>query len=93
MPTRTVSLSNDLHLAMVAIGGAQRLARHILEGYADDPEGVVAIDAMLVIVRERLRLLDRAVRGTVDPRLAWCAENDAKLTPGDPTEDDVRLEA
>jgi hypothetical protein len=48
---------------------------------------------MLVLLVERLRLVDRAVRGTIDPRLAWWPENDADLSPGDPSEEDVRLVA
>jgi hypothetical protein len=94
MPKKTLSLSNELHLIMDAVGGVQRQVRHVIDDYAaDDPDALAGIDAMLVVLRERLRLLDRAVRGTLDPRLVWCAESDADLSPGDPAEDDVRLKA
>jgi hypothetical protein len=59
----------------------------------DDPDLPEAVASMLVLVTERLRLIDRVVRGATDPRMAWCPENDADGSPGDPSEDDVRLEA
>jgi hypothetical protein len=93
MPKKTLSLSNELHLIIDAMGGVQRQVRHVIDDYAaDDPDALAGIDAMLVVLRERLRLLDRAVRGTLDPRLVWSPENDATHAPGDPEEDDVRLE-
>jgi hypothetical protein len=54
MPKKTVSLSNGLHLAMDAVRGVQRLVRHLLDSYGgDDPQVLAALDAMLVVVRER----------------------------------------
>ena len=35
------------------------------------------VSALLAILIERLRLVDRVVRGAVDPHLAWCIESDA----------------
>jgi hypothetical protein len=67
MPKKTVSLSNELRLATDAVGGVKRLVRHLLDSYGgDDPEVLAALDTVLVVVGERLRLLDRAVRGTID---------------------------
>jgi hypothetical protein len=94
MPKRTLSLSNELHLAMGAIRGVHRLTRYWIENYGmDDPDLPEGVASMLALVIERLRLLDRVARGTLDPRLAWCPENDAEIAPGDPSEEDVRLEA
>jgi hypothetical protein len=89
---KTVSLSNELHLTMDVLRGALRLTQVWIDnhgiGVDDLPHG---ISAMLVVLVARLQLLDRAVRGVIDPRLAWCPENDARDVPGDPHEDDVRL--
>ena len=94
MPKKTVSLSNELTLMMDAVGGVHRLTRHWIENYGLDVDEVPeAISAMLAILVERLRLLDRVARGTLDPRLAWCPENDTIRSPGDPGEEDVRLES
>lgn len=91
---KTVSLSDELHLMMSAIRGAHCLTRHWIENYGMDLDEIPdAVAALLVIFIERLRLLDRVARGTIDPRLAWCAENDAERSPGDPGEDDVHLAA
>ncbi|MGH7270417.1 MAG: hypothetical protein ACREJ3_08295 [Polyangiaceae bacterium] len=35
------------------------------------------VSALLVVLSERVRFIDRVVRGTIDPRLAWCPQNDA----------------
>lgn len=92
--SKTVGLSNELHLMMSAVHGVHRLTRHWIENYGMDLDDVPdAIAALLVMLIERLRLLDRVARGTIDPRLAWCAENDAERSPGDPSEDDLRLAA
>jgi hypothetical protein len=94
MSRKTLSLSNELSLMIDALGGVHRLTRHWIENYGMDLDDVPqSIGSLLVILRERLRLLDRVVRGTLDPRVAWCAENDAEGSPGDPNEEDVRLAA
>ena len=91
--SKTLSLSNELHLVMNAARGVQRLAQYSHENFEmDGPETPRAIAAALVLLVERLRLLDRVVRGVVDPRLVGSSENDATHAPGDPEEDDVRLE-
>jgi hypothetical protein len=92
MSRKTLSLSNELSLMIDALGGVHRLTRHWIENYGMDLDDVPqSIGSLLVILRERLRLLDRVARGTLDPRLAWCRENDAEGSPGDPSEEDVRL--
>jgi hypothetical protein len=91
---KQLSVSNELRLVMGSIRAAHALTRHWIENYGMDLEDVPeAIASLLVILVERLRLLDRVGRGTLDPRLAWCAENDADRSHRDPNEDDVRLEA
>lgn len=55
-----MSLSNELHVLIDAVGGMQRQVRQVIDDYAaDDPETLVGIDAMLVFLRERARLPDR----------------------------------
>lgn len=49
-----------------------------------------AIAAILVLLTERLRLLDRVARGTVDPRLLLCPENETS-PPLEGEEEDVTL--
>lgn len=96
--TKTVSLSNELHLMMSAIEGVHRLTRHWIDNFGMDLDDVPeSISALLVVLVGRLRLLDRVARRTIDPRFAWSPENDATVSPGDPPgdpeEDDVRLVA
>jgi hypothetical protein len=91
---KVVSVSNELRLIMDAIDGVHHLTRQWIEsrgvGTNDVPD---TISALLVLLVERLRFLDRVARGVVDPRLAWCLENDTEHAPGDPSEDDLRLTA
>jgi hypothetical protein len=92
MPKKTLSLSNELTLMIDALGGVHCLTRHWIENYGMDEHDVPeSIGALLVVLRERFRLLDRVVRGTLDPQVAWCPENDADRSPGDPNEEDVHL--
>jgi len=94
MIKRTVSVSNELHLTMDAILGVRRLTRMWIDNCGLDIDDVPeAISALLVILVERLRLLDRVARGTVDPRLVWCPENDADRSPGDAADKNLRLVA
>jgi hypothetical protein len=90
--TRGISLSNELHILIHGMEAIRTLAEHLTRG---DGDGVFAesgvprtIAANLVVLRERLVLLDRAVRDVVDPALLWCAENKALPTPEPPTDDD-----
>jgi hypothetical protein len=91
---KIVSISNELHLMMNAIDGVQHPTRRWIESHGVGADEIPdAASALLVLLMERLRLLDRVARGVVDPCLAWCPENEAGLVPGDPGEDDLRLKA
>ena len=93
MPKRKrVSLSSELHLTMDAINGVRSLTKQWIDSFGMDSRLPDQIRALLAIVTERIRLMDRAVRGAVDPHLVWCEENDAKYA-GDPNEDDHVLVA
>jgi hypothetical protein len=93
MEPKTVSLSGELHMLMRAVDGARDIAERLNESRFHDGNLPLSLAASLALVRERLRLLDRAVRGSVDPRLLWCPENDAVPLLSDGTDDgnDVRL--
>jgi hypothetical protein len=86
---KAISLSNELHLIAKGIDGV-RLTAERLSVDASGEEGRMAgvIASQLTILRERLLLLDRVVRGDVDPRLLWCTENDALPLIDDGTHDD-----
>ena len=73
---KRISLSHELHLLAHALDAAVLLADERHEGEIDLQIGS-AVAAVLVLSRERLRLLDRVVRDVVDPRLLWCEENAA----------------
>lgn len=63
-----------------ALDGAKLLAEQWAELHfnAEDHGRVAhALSATLVILRERLRLVDRAVRDTVDPQSLFAEENQA----------------
>ena len=93
MKRKRISLSNELTVIMDATRGIHGLTRRWIEAYGMlDAEAPDAISALLVVVVERVRLLDRVVRGTVDPWLLVCRENQA-LPPQDGDEDDVVLPA
>lgn len=73
-----ISLSSELHLTTLAIDGVRLLTEQWKElHFTEDelPRLAHAIHSTLVLVRERLLLLDRAVRDTVDPRHLACQEN------------------
>lgn len=91
--TKTVSLSSELHLMMESIRGVHSLTRRWIESFGMDVGVPDQIAALLVVLIERLRLMDRAIRGTIDPHLVWSPENDADLIPGDPNENDQVLSA
>jgi hypothetical protein len=90
---RNVSLSNELHVIMDSIRGVHSLTRQWIESFGHDPLLPNQVAALLSVLIERFRLVDRVVRGTVDPHLIWSLENDADLCPGDPSEEDVVLTA
>lgn len=86
---KRVSLSNELHVVMESVGGIRSLTRQWIDSFGAEPHLPDQVHGLLSVVIDRLRLLDRAVRGTVDPRLLWSQQNDVDLIPGDPTEEDV----
>ena len=88
---KSVSLSNELHLLMDSLRGVHSLIRQWVASFGHDPRVPDQISALLTVLVERVRLMDRVVRGTVDPHLLWSRENDAALCPGDPAEEDVIL--
>lgn len=93
MQKRRISFSNELHVLMNSIGGLHSLTRQWIDSFGQEPHIPYQVYALLTLVMDRLRLLDRAVRGTVDPHLAWSRQNDADLTPGDRREEDIILPA
>jgi len=90
MAKRVISMSSELQLLIEGVGGIYALNRRFIENFGMEAELPENISSLLAILIERLRLLDRAVRGAVDPRLAWCIENDA-FRHGDPGETDLVL--
>ena len=95
MSRRKVSLSSELHLITRAIDGSRVITEKWRDGHflPDElPRLAHALHATLVLVRERLTLLDCAVRDTLDPRYVSHAENQAlDEQPGD--DGDVVLQA
>ena len=77
MAKRIVSLSNELSVLMGALRGLRLLVQHWIESFGMDADIPHTIAALLVVLHERLRLLDRVAQGQLDPRLAWCPQNDA----------------
>lgn len=88
---KRVSLSNELHVVIDSMGGLRSLTRQWIDSFGTEPHLADQVLALLSVVIERLRLLDRAVRGTIDPHLVWSQENDVDLIPGDPQEEDILL--
>lgn len=80
---KAVSVSEELYLAIRMLDGVRELAERLGESAFAVGPTPLAIASMVVLLRERLRMLDRAVRSTVDPLLLWCRENDA-TEPVDP---------
>jgi hypothetical protein len=84
---RTVSLSSELHLVSRAIDGTRLMTEKWKELHFTEeelPRLAHALHATLVMVRERLVLLDRGIRDTLDPRHLLCIENEAmEQAPGD----------
>lgn len=97
MPKRrpAVSLSSELHLVTRAIDGMRLLGEKWRDGHFNQeelPRLAHALHATMVLVRERLALLDCAVRDTLDPRYLFHPENQGfDPMPGD--DGDVILKA
>lgn len=94
-PRAAVSLSRELHLVARAIDGTRLMTEKWKElHFTEDelPRLAHAMHATLILVRERLVLLDGGVRDTLDPRHLACPENEAiEEPPGD--DEDVVLRA
>lgn len=93
MQRKRISFSNELHVLMDSIGGLHSLTRQWIDSFGQEPHIPDQVYALLTLLLDRLRLLDRAVRGTVDPHLVWSRQNDADLIPGDRREEDTILTA
>jgi hypothetical protein len=90
MAKRVISISSELQLLLEGVQGVYLLNRRFIESFGMEEELPESISALLAILIERLRLMDRAVRGSIDPHVAWCVENDA-ARHGDPNEKDLVL--
>jgi hypothetical protein len=90
MQRKTVSVSSELQLLIDGARGVHALTRRFIDSFGMETELPESISALLVIMIERLRLMDRAVRGTVDPHLVYCVENDASRS-ANPSEEDLVL--
>jgi hypothetical protein len=88
---KTVSLSDELHHIIRAVDGLRELAERLNESSFHDGTLPLSIASNLVVVRERLRLIDRVVRGVLDPWHLWSAQNEA--LPAVKDGDDVLLPA
>ena len=88
---KAVSLSDELHHLIRTVDGLRELAERLNESTIHDGTLPLSIASSLVLVRERMRLIDRVVRGTVDPRILWSVENEALPSVRDG--DDVILRA
>lgn len=95
MSRRKISLSLEVNLIARSIDAMRILTEkwkdlHFTE--EELPRLAHAMHATLVLVRERLVLLDRGIRDTLDPRHLSCPENEAiEAQPGD--DGDVVLRA
>jgi hypothetical protein len=79
MKKKRVSLSSEIHCIMLAIQGLRLLAVRLIDT-PEDPEAnhiATSLASLTTLVVERARLVERAVCGTIDPRLVWNRENDA----------------
>lgn len=87
MRKKRVSLSSELHLVSRTIDGMRLLTEKWKELHFNDedlPRLAQALHSTLVLVRERLTLVDCAVRDSLDPRRLFCPENEAlDELPGD----------
>lgn len=88
---KRISLSHELDLVMKSIAGTKQLAILLADSPPETGLLTWSVVAVLTAVEERVRLLDRAVRGTVDPLLLWCAENNAMSATDSEDEADIFL--
>lgn len=95
MKKKAVSISSELHLLQRALDAVGLLLQQWAEVRFEQDEVrcvAPAAHATVVLVRERVRLLDRVVRDAVDPRLILVSENrGAEPLPGD--DGDISLAA
>lgn len=95
MAKKAVSLSSELHLIVRTLDAVGLLLQQWAElHFSEDEVRRVApgVHATVVLVRERVRLLDRVVRDTIDPRFLLMVENRGEdPLPGD--DDDIVLRA
>jgi hypothetical protein len=75
MSRPALSLSSELNLILEALEGIQLLTKLQAEHHLLGKEHQRATVAGLVVIRERLRRLDRVVRGVADPREILISEN------------------
>lgn len=87
--SKRISLSDELTLLFEGVQGARGLVEKVTHNQCSDDresaETAHAVVALLVLLTERLRLLDRVVRGTVDAAVLSCPQNEAN-----PPTDEVR---
>jgi hypothetical protein len=62
MAKRIVSLSNELSVLMDALRGLRLLTHQWIESFGLDPDIPHTIAALLVVLHERMRLLDRVAQ-------------------------------
>ena len=74
---KAVSLSGELHLLILTLDGIRELAERLNESMFHDGALPLSIASNLALVKERLQLIDRVVRGALDPRLLRCPGNEA----------------
>jgi len=83
---RSVSLSDELWVLFQGVQGARALVEKFTQNQHSDEreeaETAHAVVAVLVMITERLRLLDRIVRGSVDSALILCRQNEAVPAEG-----------
>lgn len=80
MRKKTVSINHELHVVL----GTLRVVRELADHWSQQPAGIGGnpvhllhdLAASLVVIEARLVLLQRAVRGKIDPEQLWCAAND-----------------
>lgn len=78
MAKKAASISSELHLIQRALDGVGLLLQQWVELHfsKDEVRRVApAAHATIVLLRERVRLLERVVRDTVDPGLIVVSEN------------------
>lgn len=98
--SKRVSLSDELTTLFEGVRGARGLVEKIRQNQCSDDrehaETANAVVAFLVLLTERLRLLDRVVRGTVDGAVLSCPQNEAITREGSEVregEEDIILRA